>query len=254
MSQDLINHSENLAIQRFGPGIKLINPCQNLISDNHIFVSEIYKLPLCIYFLDTNSALQSLNEYELNFLDRNSIKDLVGLTAKDIIRPDVAESWIANDLEVIRTRKKIFKDEILIRKDEITIPLLTIKFPWYDQNNHLIGIFGISAIIDKESGISLADSMSMLTQTGLLNTEITQNQLLPGLSYGYGDIYFTQREKEILFHLVRGKSAKNIAHIFGRSQRTIEHHIENMKFKTKSHSKAELIDKLTGEYQSQGQK
>jgi len=243
MYKGLSNHLENLAIYRSGTGIKLTNSGQNLIPGNHISVSEIYKLPLCVYFLDTNSSLQSLNEFELIFLDKNSIKDLVGKTARDIVQPKVAESWMANDREVIRTRKNVFQEEIMIRKDEITMPALTIKFPWYDDNNHLIGVFGTSVIIDNDNGISFAESMRMLTQTGLLNTESTQNQLLQGLSYG--DIYFTKREKEILIYLTRGKSAKNIAHIFGRSQRTIEHHIENMKFKTNSHSRAELIDKLT---------
>ena len=44
--------------------------------------------------------------------------------------------------------------------------------------------------------------------------------------------------------MIRGKTAKEIAVILNLSPRTIEHHIENIKIKTNSDSKSELIDKM----------
>jgi DNA-binding CsgD family transcriptional regulator len=240
---DNMSHEE-LIIKRTGQGVKLCHS-SNDSHCNQLTLNKMFSMPFNAFFIDLQSAVRAANEAVPITFNTLSIEDTIGLTVKDVAKNDSVQFSLQHDQSVISTNRMIIKDELYNRLDDTTFPLLTIKFPWYEQSD-LIGIFGICIMIDKKYGVSLADSISMLTQTGLLNTEITQNQLLPGLSYG--DIYFTQREKEILFHLVRGKSAKSIAHVFRRSPRTIEQHIENMKFKTESHSKAELIDKIINDY------
>lgn len=60
-------------------------------------------------------------------------------------------------------------------------------------------------------------------------------------------VNFTGREKKILFHLIRGQSAKNIGFILHRSQRTIEQQINSMKLKSDCYSKSQLIEKVVDE-------
>lgn len=56
-----------------------------------------------------------------------------------------------------------------------------------------------------------------------------------------GQINLTAKEKEVLFYLSRGKSAKDIALILRRSFRTIEHRIERIKEKFGCKNSKELI-------------
>jgi len=76
---------------------------------------------------------------------------------------------------------------------------------------------------------------------GVFGMSIVHEQEIPSLNALEN---FTKVEKSILYWLVRGKTAKAIANILSRSPRTIEHHIENVKNKTGSISKSELIEKL----------
>src|SRR5207237_10556032 len=154
MHQELSNDSD-FFIQRVGQGIQLFNTRQINMSDNHQSLSEIYQLPLCIYFLDVNSRLQSLNESELNLLNIYSISDVIGLTAK-YLTGATAESWIENDREVLDTRKMLVKEETFTQVDDSIISFLTFKFPWYNHDNDLLGVFGMSIVVDKGQEVSLA--------------------------------------------------------------------------------------------------
>lgn len=54
-------------------------------------------------------------------------------------------------------------------------------------------------------------------------------------------IYFSQREADCLYYLIRGKSMKEIARLLHISPRTVETHIEKLKAKLHCHSKMALI-------------
>jgi DNA-binding CsgD family transcriptional regulator len=54
-------------------------------------------------------------------------------------------------------------------------------------------------------------------------------------------IHLTEREKECLFYLMRGKTSKFIAKMMVISCRTVEFHIDNLKVKFGCHTKSELI-------------
>jgi len=55
---------------------------------------------------------------------------------------------------------------------------------------------------------------------------------------------FSKREKICLYHLVRGKTIKEIASALYRSPKTIETHIEHMKLKLNCQTRSELITKI----------
>lgn len=244
MHSQLFNNQNELMIQRCGQGVQLLDANQNKHAINPLALSKIYSMPFSVYFLDLNGSIQSANNVEAEILDRLSVKEILGKTVNDLITPEAAELIRNNDRAVIKTNTRLIKDELLSRCDGITVPCLTIKQPCY-SNHCLIGVFGMSLIIDPQRGLSLADSMHFLAETGLLASSL-ETPLFPGLISN--DIYFTKREKEILSHLIRGKSAQMIAVIFNRSKRTIEHHIENMKIKTNSQTKSELIEKVVDRF------
>jgi DNA-binding CsgD family transcriptional regulator len=242
MQTPIFNHDEHWNLSRFGQGVKL-NPADHAKhSRGQLSLTKLYEMPFNVYFMNTESAVQTSNEMVLKTFNILSMEDAIGITVREVAKKESAEFSLLHDSEIMNTQRMIIKDELYTRLDEVTFPMLTIKSPWYDENNRLTGIFGMSLMIDKEWGVSLADSIHLLTQTGLLQPETQVQKIFPGLVLD--DQYFTQREKEILFHLLRGKTAKAIADFLGRSRRTIEHHIENMKVKTRSHSKSEMIEKI----------
>jgi DNA-binding CsgD family transcriptional regulator len=55
------------------------------------------------------------------------------------------------------------------------------------------------------------------------------------------DVYLTDREVDCLYWYARGKSAKEIAIIFNKSEKTINRHLENIRQKLNCHKQAELI-------------
>lgn len=57
-------------------------------------------------------------------------------------------------------------------------------------------------------------------------------------------VYFTRREAQTLFHLLKGKTIPEVGRSLDLSARTIEFYVKNMKLKIGVKSKAELLDKL----------
>lgn len=63
------------------------------------------------------------------------------------------------------------------------------------------------------------------------------------LDNGYMDVKLPPRKSECLFFLLRGKTAKSIAQILGISSRTVESHIDKIKYRLKCSNKSQLIEK-----------
>ena len=59
----------------------------------------------------------------------------------------------------------------------------------------------------------------------------------------FDDYGLTNRESEVLFFLIRGKTAKEIARIIGLSNRTVEKHLDRIKNKLDCANRSELIEK-----------
>jgi DNA-binding CsgD family transcriptional regulator len=57
----------------------------------------------------------------------------------------------------------------------------------------------------------------------------------------YPNIYFTPREAQLMFHMLRGNSNKKMAVLFELSIRTIEFYVNNMKTKLGCSSRGDLV-------------
>ena len=60
----------------------------------------------------------------------------------------------------------------------------------------------------------------------------------------YDDVYFTQREAECLFYLMRGMTIVATASMLELSPRTVEFYVKNMRIKMNALSKSDLLDRL----------
>lgn len=243
MGQIIQTHiQDTLFISRCHYGIKLVKEApRQPLSHPLCKVADIMKLPMNFYFTDTESTIKFINEKTAITCGYQSEKDAVGKSVRDIAIKKTANTILHNDKEVVRTRRPKIIEEHFIRFDEADLVAVSIKFPWLNQDNKVIGIFGCSILLGYPGSNSLANSLTFLMQTGLLNST-HRSQALSGLSIS--NICFSKREADILSLYVRGKTAKTIADILGLSHRTIEHHLERAKIKLGASTKSELIEKI----------
>lgn len=118
--------------------------------------------------------------------------------------------------------------------------LLTDKMPLRDYNKNIIGS---ACFMTELNHKILANVIANLTNI-YTNIYKTKNKNLNDSysiikKYNFNDL--TKRESEIIFYLLMGKTARMIAKILYRSHRTIEHHIDNIKYKMNCKTKSDLI-------------
>ena len=236
--------SDEFQIYRHHHGIKLVRPDKNQ-SRAHYYarhaVKNILELPINIIFLDRDSAIQRINENNALTCGYQSVKHALGKSIRDAYKTQSADFSIRHDVEVLTHDAMIIKEEYCERKDETSFWTLTAKLPWYGQHDEIIGIFGCSIAMGFEKLPSIQDALTAFMKLGILTVTETQRTLPGSCILNY---YFTQRETEILRLLVRGKTAREIALTMNLSTRTVESYLENIKTKTDSATKSELIEKV----------
>jgi DNA-binding CsgD family transcriptional regulator len=117
---------------------------------------------------------------------------------------------------------------------------LSIKSPWYDDENHIAGVFGCSIVLGQHS---LAESLSAIVQLGLFDSDkLPTTQQIPPSNFKINNAYLSKREIECLKLTIKGYTAKRIGQELTISYRTVEDYLNNIKMKTGTSSKAELIE------------
>ncbi len=229
--------NNELTLRPYRNGVALA--CPNDLIERPV-LKDIFDLPLQCYFYNLNNCFIQINQTTAEINGFNSENDAAGKTIRDIAKGQTSTQILSHNESILRNRTMLIVDESILRKDDIFFTGISIKFPWYDRNK-LIGIFGCSFVIDSVK--SYVDGLTLIAKTGLLNLPST------GIKKRISEYYFSIREKEIISHLIRGKTAREIAEHTNLSKRTVEHYLENIKAKTQSDSKSELIDKLVEFFQ-----
>ena len=236
--------SHELAIQSYQQGITLARPdVTGTSSHEATSVAQILTLPMNIYFMNPDSVMQEMNDACASSCGFMSVQDAIGSSIGRVSSRDTALPIFANDRAIIDTKKTQVITESFTRIDDMPLTAVSLKFPWY-QNEKVVGILGCSILQGLEGTPSLPEALTMLIHAGLLappvKTSVTSR--FRGSEFCFG--LLNEREIDILYLVVRGKTAKNIAKQFQLSHRTIEHLMDAIKHKLKVSSKAELIDKV----------
>lgn len=220
--------SKELCVVPHLGGVRLADPSQ-FIGTRFPMVNDVLDLPCNVAFLDSDSTIISTNEYSAEFCGFLSAADLTDRSVHDVLMKDDAICSSNDDKVVIASKRVKFYEHTMTVQKEKLMNCLSIKIPVYHQKNHVIGILGCTMIVGLHP---LTQSLQLLNKLDLFSAAnaIIDHQ------------HFTQREREVLRYLTRGKSAKQIGDYLGISHRTVEHHIENMKLKSGCASKYELID------------
>jgi DNA-binding CsgD family transcriptional regulator len=240
-----LNISGELFLQRYGNGVKLVPPAHAVVlGKKSIQVSKIFQLPFNVYFLSSESILQAGNEQHACTLGYDSPNSAVGKSVFTISQFECAKMMVENDKEVVRSNRIMITEEDHIKVDnqDIRFHCITIKSPWYDNSDKLVGVFGCSIVMGTHP---FAESLRQIADLGLLSAEQRLMNIANISDVLIRDnIYLSRREMQCLRLIVRGQSAAEIARQLDLSSRTVEHHTENIKMKMNVDSKSELIAKV----------
>ncbi|WP_150467757.1 helix-turn-helix domain-containing protein [Francisella sp. SYW-9] len=151
-----------------------------------------------------------------------------------------AEELKKQDEFVINSKNSIEYLSIGMFKSLKPYILKSSKFPLFDSKNNVIGLAVHSLVVKKQSMIK---NIASLKSDDLIKYKDIGSYYH---SHNYDQILniLTEKEKEVIFYLIRGKTAKDIAGILSRSLRTIEAHINNIKYKLSINSKSQLIESM----------
>jgi DNA-binding CsgD family transcriptional regulator len=243
--------ADEFMIQRAAGGIKLVSPETATASphDPEMTVAAIMQHPFNVYFMRTDSAVVTINPITVDTCGWRSVKQSIGKSVRDLWPDKYARHALNNDSDVLTMRKLKIIEEYAFHGNNADVQALSFKFPWFDAHNELLGIFGCSLIMNMDHGYTLANSLAVLTNMGLLSPVPAEAEL-PSIRPEAEKKFFSLREMDVLKQLVRGKTAKEIGQTLGLSYRTVEHHIERAKQKVGASSRSELFDAVSDYFKS----
>ena len=242
---NLTEIDEQLIIFRHHQGIKLVKP-ENVTQEAQFAgsfntgrsVASLSAIPFNFYFLNLDGLTLHMNQQCVEICGFQSADASLGKSLFDVSNPESAAKLISNSNEVINENKiKIFEEEN-IRNDGVSLQFLSVKSPWYDDNNKIIGTFGCSIVLGQQS---LSESLQQIAHLGLLNgTNYSfSNSIIPCISHN--NEILSDRESLCVLHLCKGFTMKETAKIVGLSPKTVETYIDRAKQKFNCKNKAELI-------------
>ena len=242
INKNAIDTSDELCLEFKSNGVKLIKPELHTNLEKPVRMADILRLPFNVYFLDKNSVLQKSNEHHASTLGFSSPQVARGTDIFDICVYHSARRIIHNDRSIIQNKSVLIteEDHTNIENNAIQWDCLSIKTPWYNEDNNIIGIFGCSIVIGQHS---IAIALNHIKSLGLLDKD-SPMQFTERLAKK--KICLTKREQQCAYYIVRGYTALQISEHLGLSKRTVEHYIDNIKVKLDVANKAALIEKLMG--------
>ncbi|MEE9369664.1 MAG: PAS domain S-box protein [Pontiella sp.] len=133
--------------------------------ERNLFRSFMEHAPDLIYFKDVDGRFIEVNDAKADELSL-SPEDLIGRTDFDFMPQDQAQQKFNDELEVMRTRQPLQKEEFTTTPDGDRW-YLTTKVPRYDEDGKVIGTFGTSWNITtrKLAEVQLRQLRALLSNT-----------------------------------------------------------------------------------------
>lgn len=234
--------SLELNVHRHRDGLKMIRPdrCYNKLAYTGYSIKELLHLPLNVIFLNCNSVIEKINENNTETCGFDSSYSAIGKTIYDTYHRNSAEFSIQHDMSVLKGNCLLIKEEKCERIDNISFNCLTAKLPWYNDEDQLVGVIGLSIALGLTKNYVISDALSSLAQLGIIYKSHNKKTIPNTVN----DIHLSKRESDCLEYLVNGMSARQTAEKLNISRRTVEGHISNIKYKFGMNSKFDLIEYL----------
>ncbi|TDR73821.1 helix-turn-helix transcriptional regulator [Paludibacterium purpuratum] len=202
-------------------------------------------LPGFWYCKDVQSTYLYINQHDAELLGLQHKEEFVGQTDLDLPcgAAESAHLFRAQDREVIHSGQILRMLDIHRYGGNQWRALLTCKAPLRDQDQNIIGVIGHGQELDSHELLELGVLLGKIADSPVSGNNLLTSRTSYIIGHpGHGP-KLTQRQQEILFLLLRGRSARLIGRALGISTRTVEWHVGMLKEKFAALSKSELIDK-----------
>jgi DNA-binding CsgD family transcriptional regulator len=235
-----IDISHEFLICRYHNGIKLMPREIPGISAVAIkSVTEMLNSPFNVYFQTSNAEVQELNNSTVITCGYESRADAIHYPlGKTAINKTQVLRVHANNNYVVSTQQRRVFDEHADLLDEKSLRAISVKMPWYDKANKVIGIFGCSVVMHDKKPENISAALSTILNMFLSNRTVQE-------THQYD---FSPREIEVIKLVIRGNTLRGISVLLGLSLRTVEFYFDNIKSKVGVNKKSKLIDKLIDQF------
>jgi len=223
-------------------------------------------VPASIYIKDLNGVYLARNYFAAQMMNRLGFEDgidkeaVVGKTDYDFVHKDIADTFRANDQEIISTNPQepqIYCEDVVLSPHQ-TSKQFSTKMPFHDGKGRLIGILGstVSQIVDTSSHSDSYEHARQLLISALNSNSIASINNIPDhisqclfhrQKSNHVLLKLSQRELKCLYLISKGNTHKQLAYILDISVRTVETYLNNAKLKLSCKHKSGLT-KLFWEY------
>lgn len=197
----------------------LLNQLLGIIHTSHLYdLNGEYFHNLNFYMKDRKGKTIGANKYQAKTFGFESEKDMLGLSDFDIVCDEHAHIYRNNDHYIMESEKSKTLVEPLIQFGGKELTALSCKFPLRSKKNKVIGIIGLSIVLDEAT--LKADSQ---------DKPLKRSDVL------------TPRQMDCLLYLTKGLTIKQIASSLKLSFKTVENYIAEIKARLNCHNRSELI-------------
>lgn len=197
-------------------------------------MSEIPGQHIIFYQKCINQYYTYCNNTFLRYTGISSREKIIGLKDSELCWAKYAEIYDSFELNTLEGKQFSNFAPIINYKNE-ELWFVGNKYLRYDDSNNIIGTESTIMEIQEPKLIELGQFLK-------------KHYFFKSFSVGKRTRYtLSKREQECLFYILRGKSAKEIGRILNLTPRTIEHYIENIKYKLNCRTKVDLIIKAKEE-------
>jgi DNA-binding NarL/FixJ family response regulator len=210
--------------------------------DDKFYFDLLMQLPGIVVVMDVSSKFICTNSATAKTFGFKNQDSVIGRDAFEIRCPasESAPHFIQQDNMVMSEKRELNILDIHTYADNSPKILLTKKKPLV-RKNEVVGVIcyctELQSVVLKQICTSLIQSDKMYYS----------NQLSADRSYLLGETKMqsdlTDREKEVVFFMLRGQTIKQIAQSMHISPRTVETHKENIKQKWSCTMTSEIVDK-----------
>lgn len=190
---------------------------------------------------DLDSKFIYANKEYGSIIGLENHEDVIGRTDYDMPCDTInfANMFVKQDQQVIQSLNKMKILDIHPFSGGQWKVFIFTKTP-YIKNNICIGTIFQGTDITNTSSIELGALLSRYAIEGIENNLIGQNSYM--LNGNYNSIKLSERQSEVLFYLLRGKTAKQIGLYLNLSVRTIHEYMDQLRYQFNAQNKLELID------------
>lgn len=205
---------------------------EELIDTSEI-VKSLDHLPGIFAYKTIKHEILYCNEKFLKYTGHAHIKSLEGRTDHDLIWHEYADIYHQQEDETLNgSQYSSIHPGIDVNSRSFLV--FNRKYPWFDEEKNIKGIISYSIEIDDARLINVGQLLNKLN--------FNVNKKVYFLNKEKEVFSLSAREKECLFYLLHGKTAKQTGKVLSISPRTVQIHLGHVKNKLGCQNKSELIE------------